>query len=136
MTHVFESCMFSSLLFFKGMKPVVIGSGEIKGFIVKLWHWHADKEKRSPKTFSSDKDLDREMMSEFYPASKRYKRRTLGNESKNLMGFSISERVFLITFNKTDSRCVNTSNFEIIQMCKSSHDCLPDLTSQNKSREC
>lgn len=129
------------------------------------WHSNLEKRNTNPVNSENDKNNDVEgskmqperlkvskhldqvmMMWGDNSASKRYKRtiedrswkteESPKNESGKLMVNSISERVFLITFNKTDSSSVNTSNVEITQICKGSHVCLPDLTSQNKSREC
>lgn len=144
-----------------GMTPVTISFGKIKGFIVKFWQWHLNKEEknfyeknspfRSASTVDSGKmkadfevvrkrlktsykDLDQEMMSGASSSSKRFKRsESYETGADKRVVHRISERVVLITFNKTDSRFVNASHFEIIQLCQDSKICQPDVRSQSKS---
>lgn len=124
---------------------MTINFGKIKGFIVKFWQWHLDKDCEKGSLFrtarsekedfseqrfkTSYENLDREMMSDPSSLPKRSKR------SDSRIVYCVSERVVLFTFNKTDSRFVNASHFEITQLCEDSQTCQPDIGSQSKSRK-
>lgn len=94
----------------------------IEGFVLKFWLWNHQ---------------NREMNGN--PLLRIRLRRNVPVTSKNLYVANISEhwlqeRVVLITFNKTSTHIVNTSQSEILQLCTNQSDgCQPDHKLQEES---
>lgn len=89
----------------------------IKGYIVKVWEWHY---KFNPKYNSNDLFAFRK-----------------DDSNSTNFGNYITERIILITFNKTDYNVIEASSTNITQLCSQTENsimkCQPDLKNQEYS---
>lgn len=142
--------MVPALLSFNG--TAATGKMAIHGFVIKFWEWGVnetdmqvqtanDRSKRSTtkSEYNRFADVLRQKQSWTMPMDGRRSKRSQNSSIFKSKIRRIKETVVLIVFNSTDTRIENTSQSNIVQLCRDGGDdggeisCQPDLNYQENS---